>query len=402
MRRIAILIVAAVSSGLLISRWAGHDELLPSVRRTANDESRDQSAQSVSNERQPISLDYYPCVELSSAKLAELTDALRKCRAHPKWSQVSSLLHALMLWGERNLSSVDDVSVIPILRRLTHDTDFAAAYPTYPAFLVETRYGSRFVESRASSQAIRSARDAHWGQTLSVLAESGLSLDYPIEPRGGSSTIQKVLDDLVANFSLSGETEWAVSALALYRAHNTSWTNKLGHTYSFNQVAKHLIEKPVGHGTCTGTHVLYALAIIRQAGIKRGVLSAEVLNDVNSYLRDASARLERTQLDSGAWNPGWSESAAASPRVIRPLDEIWVTGHHLDWMALVPHNLRVPDEAIENACHFVINQTNVTSEREVSEQPCHFFHGIRATVRLIPINSAMRQSLTVERAIFVH
>lgn len=334
----------------------------------------------------PLRITCYPCRAPATVDGDRLRAAFEQVTDAAHAHGVSSLLHQMMIADERTpyapMGAISPPKHGPA-RMLTDHRAFADAFPTYPPFLVRTRYGARFLEARQDT--VRdAAREAHWGQALNVLGELGLAGAYRLETRDGPATIADAVGDLVANFSFDGELEWAVSALAIYLPPDGRWTNKFGVSYSFDDAVVELTRRPLGWGSsCSGTHVLYALALIIQADDESGVLSHAARQAAISFLAAARHGLRLTQRADGSWTPEWAGNSTVAPIAMNALDAVWVTGHQLDWMALVRPEMRVADAQLGAAMRFVIEATATAEKAEVARNLCAHAHGVRATLRLL-------------------
>jgi hypothetical protein len=169
----------------------------------------------------------------------------------------------------------------------------------------------------------------------------------------------------------------------MYLPPRRSWQNKFGQLFDFDALAAHLLQGPLGSGSsCGGTHTLYALALLLQADKKHAVLSREKRRAVENYIGEAARRLSGSQSPDGSWNGAWAGSPDVAPVYRTQFDEILITGHQLDWMALVPAGLRVPRDQLAQAVRFVMATTLHADAREVAANPCPYVHGVRAALRL--------------------
>jgi hypothetical protein len=252
-----------------------------------------------------------------------------------------------------------------------------------PPLLVRTRHGARFAEGgRFSPMSSPQGREAHWAQTLAVVGELGLGREHRLTIPNAEFTIRDVVTDLIAAYSASGENEWALAALAMYFAPRQSWQNASGEEFSFSTEVNKLADTPVGFGSCGGTHVLYTLAIIRQVDQKHGILSSELSFRVDQYLRRAAGELSSTQDADGSWSTNWAASINYGPRFGSLNSRIWMTGHHLDWMAIVPAELRVDDDRIRSAGQFVARVIRESEPANINGNVCHYIHGVRGVARI--------------------
>ena len=55
-----------------------------------------------------------------------------------------------------------------------------------------------------------------------------------------------------------------------------------------------------------------------------------------------------------------------------------VTGHHLEWLALLPEGRRPPADTIRSAGRYLVESLSSRSAEEIRKIICHASHGVRA------------------------
>jgi hypothetical protein len=314
-------------------------------------------------------------------------EAMAKCRLGDSDSKVAVLAHGLMLWGPVADRQREPLVGSPLIEQILDNEKYREAYGTRHPLLIRTRYGARFADQRDElTTEERLDRESHVGQLLSILGECGVPLSSPIRTAEGPATLMNVLDDLVANFTLDHELDWSLAALALYLPPRRSWCNKFGTEFTFDQLAEHLLDRPLGQGSpCCGTHTLYTLAILLQVHRQEGILQQSTVGRLTGYLKAARERLIQNQTQDGFWTTDWAAVSDAHPDLGKDgvVQAIWMTGHHLDWMAIVPVDCRVPESGLRRAAEIVCRRTAATDSGQTLANCCYYFHGIRATLRLI-------------------
>lgn len=146
-------------------------------------------------------------------------------------------------------------------------------------------------------------REAHRDQLLAVLGEIGIPLDAPVTTDRGPKPLRGLLDDSVANFSLDqGEIEWTALAYALYLPPQRQWTDKFGTAFQFDQLARELMRRELGEQrACSGTHLLYSLAVLCRVDESEPVLSQDTRRELRRYLAAMSDRAAASQRIDGSW-----------------------------------------------------------------------------------------------------
>jgi hypothetical protein len=85
----------------------------------------------------------------------------------------------------------------------------------------------------------------------------------------------------------------------------------------------------------------------------RPILAEPTRSAVIAELGQTSQRLEHVQLASGAWTLDWAKDDPPIASAWLPDDQtgplLHATGHHLEWIALAPPELRPKEECIRKA-----------------------------------------------------
>jgi hypothetical protein len=312
------------------------------------------------------------------------------CGFGPDIQDVPSHLHLIRLWMSPAARSEKNAAEARRLISVLLDTKrFQEEYRTPFPFLVRTRYGARFAEKDLFPRAEDGQfRESHVGLTLSVLGEIGVSASTPIQTEQGPNTLHDVVNDLVANFSSDMEQDWPTVALAFYLPRAREWQNKFGEAFSFDGQVEKLASRPLGKGSsCAGTHTLYTLATLLNIDAQVQILSNGSRLKARQVLETARTQLEQSQLASGSWGVTWADGAAERHSYAEwswnRTREVLVTGHHLDWMTIVPEELRVRPASLERAVEFVARQTSACDRAMFSRNVCPFTHGPRAIALLV-------------------
>jgi hypothetical protein len=372
LRRVGGLsLLAAAGLALILAAWAGG-----SASRLPGSPDRPWAG--------PFPVTAFPASTPGSFDRRSLDLALSRCRLIDSTSTVPVLAHGLLLWG-RGPHRAEGIPGDRVIDRLLDHDEYVRAFKPHHPLLVRTRYGVRFAEQLDEIVGDeRLGREAHVGQLISALAECGIPLDRPIRTPEGPATLKDVLDDLIANFTLDNELDWSLMALTLYLPPAKGWRNKFGAEFTFDQLASRFLERPLGEGSpCAGTHTLYTLALMLQANRRSHILAPVVEGRIVGYLASARDQLARAQHADGYWTVDWAKNNPLRGGRGDVIDAVWMTGHHLDWMAIVPTDLRISEPGLVRASRFVCQQAAAHDRDTVVARCCSFFHGIRATQRLI-------------------
>ncbi|MBI3462687.1 MAG: hypothetical protein HY000_06440 [Planctomycetes bacterium] len=268
---------------------------------------------------------------------------------------------------------------------LTKQAEYRKHYPDSPADLL-----SRSSNGISVWTAVAKEAQTHKDEILEVFAEIGTALDHPVQLAGFQATLQAILDDSLARFQPEQiDVEFTAIAYARYLPPQREWTNRFGQRHSFDDLADVLASRTLGWTVCYGTHVPYALVTLLRVDEQVPILSPLRRRLARQRLAEVSRLLVRTQYKNGAWGPDWwNDAPGPGGASENPNPEVSVsnfiraTGHHLEWIALAPKDLRPPDANVEKAAQWVVSTTLAQPQGILSTYYGEFSHGARALLLL--------------------
>ena len=169
-----------------------------------------------------------------------------------------------------------------------------------------------------------------------------MPLSTHINIEGKAFTLQLLLDDSIKTFDLKArELAWTAIAYASYLPPQNNWTNRDGKVFTFDDLARTLLETDIEQQSCGGAHILYALTLFLRVDSQKPCLSPQVRDQILRRLRDSVALLVRSQHSDGSWSLLWDEPTKLKPAYVnaKPL-KLLVTGHMLEWMEYLPVDLQ--------------------------------------------------------------
>jgi hypothetical protein len=290
----------------------------------------------------------------------DVQSALRRLNDPPlgRWTEV---LHYARLWRpEAFPQEGEDARAIfaPLLRSGSAQALFGQHYHLATRNGVEFRPGAR--EKRDG--------ELHQDGTLATLALAGAPLDTTVEVEARTLTVGDMARAALANAYLSQpEWEWTTAALALCLQPPAQWENKFGQRMSMDDACRRLCETPLGQGSCCGMHVPFALAVLLQADATGQILGVEAHGAAHARLLDAAARLAARQDEAGSWDAAWgehnpsAEAIAGQPELAR----LVATSHALEWLAIAPADVQIPDAQVAAACAYLLHRLQEAASEEL-------------------------------------
>jgi hypothetical protein len=204
-------------------------------------------------------------------------------------------------------------------------------------------------------------------------------------PGGTSGTLQLAIDDLTANFVLQGEIYWDVVGLAYYVAPANAWTNKFGKRFTFDDVVSELLNRPLDDSACWGTHRLISLATVLHVNERSTLLSPVVNERLRAYLKEVCVGLGEIQQPDGSWSGTWYQELKEKSRRARPngqaiMPSVIATGHHLEWIWLLPPDLRPERACCTRATRWLLAvlSQNSRDHKWVEQWHCPAIHAARS------------------------
>jgi hypothetical protein len=250
---------------------------------------------------------------------------------------------------------------------------------------VTTRHGLRVRTLSSLYPEKHPNYQTHNDQLLATFAELGLPLSRTIAlPNNGEGAISDLLADSMASFSLSRkELEWTALSYALYSRGWESWRNKFGETFTFDDLTRALLNRPLEGLSCAGTHLLYALCTMRQIDEQRHFLTDEIRTRLRARIDDELRVLQRTQLADGSWGLRWyDEDAERTSEVTSNTDalvpKMLVTSHHLEWITLLPSEEGLPAGSVSRAVRFLDGAVRTVDQSTLVTNFCPYVHSLKA------------------------
>jgi hypothetical protein len=304
----------------------------------------------------------------------ELADVLWKIlpRFAPEKRKPNFVEHALRVWTVDVTFKEPGVMSGPEMKEfLTQHGKYLASWDgkVEPLLVEEPQNG---VAIRWGAGECASVHHDHW---LACLTEAGVSLREPLYTPSSqlhtiNDAVQQALRDVDAD---EREIEWSPLAFAMWIAPAKSWENGDGRRLSFDILARRLM-RGVKWGVCAGTHRVYSLAALLRIDTEEPIFSPAMRAEVTAYLKNVRDSIQASQFPDGHWSSNWydGEKAVSKPVEEELFRKIIATGHHLEWMSIVPEELQIPREQIHKAAKWCI--ATIGKETPESTQKFYTFY----------------------------
>jgi hypothetical protein len=263
--------------------------------------------------------------------------------------------HLLRLYGWGSMPGPHFTSGREVLAALT-DLSASERYFGEPAFF-QTRSGIRY---RTLDVASANGAENHRDICLATFAEAGLPLSTEFTTPKETFHLRDLLRDSVQNFHLQQkELPWTAIAYALYPSVGSRWTNRFGESFGWDDLTEALLAAPLERGSCGGTHLLYALTIIRRVEETDRLLSTSVRAKLDERLKALIASACVRQAADGHWPMDWWADMVSKPGVPKQrvdeslFDRLLITGHLLECLTLSPPEFQPPVEMYRRAARWL-------------------------------------------------
>jgi len=313
----------------------------------------------------------------TDTELRQILDRMKP----PAKPHTNNYVHALRMWGAHvDFGNTAHPSGQAMLNYFLSDAAFqaAAGAGVPPLFLADASgvrpRSWREIDSQRNTSAV------HTDDLLATLAEVGTPSNTVMQLRSSTVTVADLLQTALADYhSVQYEYEWTAIAYARYVFPAKTWTNRDGQTIHVDDLVEQLIDHSLEQGVCGGTHRLEALVVLYRANELTPVLSVRTKKRIVEHLTSVSRLLVQSQHADGHWSRTWFRGANSGQEAVRHAeDDMLLTGHHLEWLALAPRDVQPPRETILRASHWLVNAVLETDQAVLEKRFGPLSHAARA------------------------
>lgn len=322
-----------------------------------------------------------PAIDLAVVSDSQLQAVLARLRPLKSCRNTNNLLHALRLWGQ----SADFASPAFWTGRdlrdhfLSHAQFSQTTGPEALPLVEQTSRGPRVrLWHRDDPQHDFAA--AHENDLLATLAEIGLPSDTPLHVPGETTNISELYRAAAERYhSQQLEPEWTLISYARWSYPQVGWQNQYGEHITASQLMEQAFQAPPGHGVCAGTHRLEGLVLLLNLQRMQPAAGCFSAKRLERYLIAQRNLVLAAQHPHGYWARNWGGGAAAQNASTADLaGQILATGHHLEWLALLPSELRPPREPVLRAAQWLVQALERVEEGQLEALYGPFSHAGRA------------------------
>lgn len=246
----------------------------------------------------------------------------------------------------------------------------ATANPRFdgqPLF-IKTQHGAKFHPFTRPM-----AFEGHPGQTLALLSESHLPVDYKFKTDQGEVTFADLLNGTMMEVNTSGELTWVLWALINYIKVDAQWTNQWGQPWSMETLVQHEVRLNTPYGPCGGNHNLFVLTRARDKYLATGRplrgpwLEAD--QKVKQYIEYARGMQNR--------DGSLSKEFYKGPGYTQDMNQRFnTTGHTMEFLAVALPKERLQEQWVRNAVHVLSSE--LITHRKASVDCGPLYHSLNA------------------------
>jgi len=232
----------------------------------------------------------------------------------------------------------------------------ATANPRFdnqPLFM-KTQHGAKFHPFTRPM-----AFEGHPSQTLALLSESHLPVDYKFKTDQGEVTIGDLLNGTMMEVNTSGELTWVLWALINYIKVDAQWTNQWGQPWSMEALVQHEVRVNTPFGPCGGNHNLFALTRARDKYLASGKTLRGPWLEADQKIKQYVEYARRMQNSDGSF----SKEFYKGPGYTQDMNQRFnTTGHTMEFLSIGLPQERLQEQWVRNAVH-VLSQELITHKK---------------------------------------
>ncbi|GIX04652.1 MAG: hypothetical protein KatS3mg114_0521 [Planctomycetaceae bacterium] len=217
------------------------------------------------------------------------------------------------------------------------------------------------------------AFEGHQGQTLALLSESQLPIDFPFKVGDRTVTLADFLNNMLMEINEREEITWVLWALINYLKVDAQWTDQWGRPWSIEKLVQMQVQGPVVGAPCGGNHGLFALVRARDKYRKTGRELRGVWYQadykINQYIEIARS----WQNSDGTFSSDFYRGPGYSPQVITRIN---TTGHTLEFVAAALPEERLHESWVRRAADVLSRE--LIEQRKAPLDPGPLYHACHA------------------------
>ncbi len=214
--------------------------------------------------------------------------------------------------------------------------------------LLKTAHGAKFHPFTREY-----AFEGHQGQTLALLSESHLPIDYQFKIGNEQVTLGDFLNSLMMEFNSREEITWVLWALINYVKVDAQWVNQWGQAWNIESLVQMQVRARVEGGPCGGNHGLFVLVRARDKYLAGG-------RPLRGVWLEADQKIQRyIQIARSLQNPDGSFSSEFYEQrgFTRDTNERFnTTGHTFEFLSIALPEAQLNEPWVRSAAMVLANE----------------------------------------------
>ncbi len=219
------------------------------------------------------------------------------------------------------------------------------------------------------------AFEGHPSQSLALLSESHLPVDYQFRVNGKLVTLGDLLQTTMRDVNTREETTWVLWALINYFKVDATWTNQWGQAWSIetlvqNEVAAHTPTRP-----CGGNHNLFALSRARDKYLKTGRPLRGVWFEADQKIKQYTEIARSMQNTDGSFSANFYKGPGFERDMNKRFNS---TGHTMEFLSVGLPQERLNEPWVRNAVNVLSRELITHKKAPVDCGP--LYHSLNALI----------------------
>ena len=264
------------------------------------------------------------------------------------------------------------------------------------SILVPTPFGIRFRTFQLSALNREYELESHRDQSLATMARLGVPLNTKVVIGDEEYSMKDCLNDSIANFTISQkEITWSLDAYLLYLPPQgiTNWKNRLGEAFSFDELVREVMRRPLSGGSCGGTHYVASIVLALRVQEQYPILSPETVAESGRWLEEQLKRLQLAMAEDGSVDGEWFR-ANRVPNFRNSRDHFYTqlvaSSHWAEILQILPESYSVPERCERQLLRFLTFACDDLEEREKVTYVCPYSHALGALRDSSPSKKSLR------------
>lgn len=193
----------------------------------------------------------------------------------------------------------------------------------------------------------------HEGQFLSILAQSNVPLDYPIQIGTNQFSVEDLVRYEMATCKERSELTFKLIGLSYYLDSNKQWKANDGRVWSIQKLIQEELAQPVVGSACGGTHRLMGFSFaVRQRAMQGQPIDGQFAR-ANQFVKAYIDYTWKLQNPDGSFSTSWYEGRGNEPNDER---KVQTTGHMLEWLMYTLPDSEINQPRVQKSIDFLLSK----------------------------------------------